>query len=97
MLNYNRPCDNASIQVGKGLYTCSSSAAVAAADEDSLVTAYPNPAADKITVDYKGSASKYQVKLYNAYDQLVEEGAGTKRSYTMALTKLPEGLYFLHI
>jgi hypothetical protein len=78
-------------------YCSNSAAAISTADEDSLVTAYPNPAADKITVDYGGSARNYQLKLYNAYDQLVVERAGTKRACTMAVAKLPEGLYYLHV
>jgi hypothetical protein len=58
---------------------------------ESLLTIYPNPAKEKVTID---GIEVAEVQVYNAIGQLVKT---VRNSNEIGVEGLPEGVYLLHI
>lgn len=62
-----------------------------------LIDVYPNPASEKVIIKTSGNYSK-TIKLFNLHGVLIREekiGAADKNRYTMELSDLAAGIYYL--
>ena len=77
---------------------CLNTGLIKNASRENLVSLYPNPASDKVTItlNYALNQKAEKVQLYNSMGALVQEFE-INAALTISITDLPEGLYIMHI
>jgi hypothetical protein len=62
----------------------------------SSITIFPVPAADELNISIPSSLDVHGFTIYNSYGQVVhfENFSGAKNSFTLSLSKLPDGIYY---
>ncbi len=64
-------------------------------NENETIFVYPNPAHDKLNIEFKGG--KFNYVLYNSLGQLVSYGSPVQNTTSIDLTTFAKGIYLLQI
>lgn len=89
-------CWTGTQNVSNGGTCCSLPTGITAYVDESLVSVFPNPAADNLAVSFATPVNKATVKIVNVAGQIVKEiNAVSGTSVTIDVAAFPAGVYFV--
>jgi hypothetical protein len=91
-VTYNRLCDN--VLVTESLSISTTSTGCGPGGWEPMLVA-PNPAVDVAEISYPDKSGEYDVRVYNAYNEVVAGGKLRKGKLRLNVRALPEGVYYV--
>ncbi len=81
-----------------GLCGCNSATGINEINNNqSIITIFPNPASDNITINYTSVSKNYTITIYNAMGSLVKTIADKNASVIIPIGEFASGIYLLNV
>ena len=85
------------LKVATGTASFAAASNIDAATSNTSFSIYPNPVKSILYINMPVSASKNEIKIYDAFGKLVANPAASQKNTQADVSKLPAGIYFVKI